>query len=192
MDKNLYNTEKHLKNMLEGKQNGYLEYLDQKNCEDNLDFETLKRREFVKEAAKNKSNVLLGTNNGVNMIGSGNMFNSKNIETMLAREKYLKENGVGLKESQQGCNKNQSFNQRESEFGQYNKRNSSQIESNMEGRESYRSHPKDHNDKLFRAKRQSYNQSISSKNEMNDTMNRRSTSNNPYTNTNNPYTNTNR
>lgn len=193
VDKNLYNTEKHLQNILDGKQNDNLEYLDRRNVEDHLDFESLKRREFVKESKKNRNNNFSNTNNGVSLFGSGNVFNSKNIETIIAREKYLQE-GVNNSRVSQNFNRNNNCHNNNnngsvnnSGVNQINRRKSSQYDNQFEERNSNFNNPKEHNDNLFKPKRQSYNQSISSPNELNETYNRRSNSNQNYNYTNRYY-----
>ena len=193
VDKNLYNTEKHLQNILDGKQNDNLEYLDRRNVEDHLDYESLKRREFVKESKKNRNNNFSNTNNGVSLFGSGNVFNSKNIETIIVREKYLQE-GVNNSRVSQNFNRNNNCHNNNnngsvnnSGVNQINRRKSSQYDNQFEERNSNFNNPKEHNDNLFKPKRQSYNQSISSPNELNETYNRRSNSNQNYNYTNRYY-----
>jgi hypothetical protein len=179
VDQNLYNTEQHLKNILNGKQNENLEYLNHKNFEDNVDFETLKRREFVKQAQKMKSNNPNCAQNGLSMIGSGKLFNPQKIQTIIARDKHFQEN------HNQNRYTHNPHQERISNHSQHHQRNSSQLNNSLQKRYSAMSNPKEHNDKLFRAQRDSYTQSIASHNDMQDTLNnRRSSSNNPYTQTN--------
>lgn len=89
VDKNLFYNQKHLQKILEGKQDHYMQNIKDPNNMDTFSLEVLKRKEWVrqnKERANNSNNC----KNRVDMIGSGNMYDSSKIETMIARENFLK------------------------------------------------------------------------------------------------------
>ena len=89
VDNNLYYNQNHLKNILNGTQNHYMQNISDSHPMDSFSLDVLKRKEWVRQ---NKEKAMLNTNckNRVDMIGSGNVYDSSKIETMIARENFLK------------------------------------------------------------------------------------------------------
>lgn len=166
---------------MEGKQNEFLQTLNDPMNVNNYPLEVLKRKEWVRQ---NKEKGAQGDlKNRVDMIGSGNLYDSSKIETMIARENYFnnkfqKENFSQRKKSEMGHKmekERKSHMSRQSEVEQ--KERSSQVNSSIrseasryrdsleqgwpaEGSVNRRSevygrqmaNAKEHNDELFRRK----------------------------------------
>ena len=101
VDKNLYHSEQHLRNILKGSQTENLENLTNPNRNDNYSFEVLKRRECVKNNHLKNKEANKCLNSRVDMIGSGKLFKSGKIESMIKRDKYFNE-------KRKDCNRNES------------------------------------------------------------------------------------
>lgn len=89
VDKNLYKNEEHLKKILEGKCTFRLENLDDPLYNKNQTLNVLKRRVQMKGNQNNSRNIRQAK--GVDMIGCGNTYDTKKVETLLAKQKYLTE-----------------------------------------------------------------------------------------------------
>ena len=88
VDKNLYYNQKHLQNILKGTQNQYLENINDPMNLNNFPLEVLKRKEWVRKNQKNGEKPK-NSNNRVDMIGSGNIYDVSKVQTMIARENYF-------------------------------------------------------------------------------------------------------
>lgn len=88
MDKNMFYNQEHLRKILEGTQDQYMQRLGDGADKDNYPLEVLKRKEWVRQN-KQKNAQSRNCNNRVDMIGSGNLFDSSKLETMIARENYF-------------------------------------------------------------------------------------------------------
>lgn len=89
VDKNLYKNEEHLKKILEGKCTFRMENLDDPLYNKNQTLNVLKRRVQMAGNQQNTHNARQAK--GVDMIGCGNTYDSKKVETLLAKQKYLTE-----------------------------------------------------------------------------------------------------
>jgi len=88
VDKNLYYNQKHLRNILQGTQNQYMENINDPRNMNNYPLEVLKRKEWARKN-KEKADQMNNCQNRVDMIGSGNIYDASKIETMIARENYF-------------------------------------------------------------------------------------------------------
>lgn len=84
----MFYNQKHLQKILEGKQNQYMQNLCEQKEASSYPLETLKRKEWVRQNME-KGGSTGKCSKGVNMIGSGNIFDSSKVETMIARENYF-------------------------------------------------------------------------------------------------------
>lgn len=88
MDKNLYFNQKHLENILNGTQNQYLERINDPMNVNSYPIEVLKRKEWVRQN-QHRMNPEHHKKNGVDMIGTGNLYDPSKVETIIARDKYF-------------------------------------------------------------------------------------------------------
>ena len=88
MDKNLEKNENRLKKMLDGTQDEHMEDITSSNKPSNYCLETMKRKDWA-----NQNKIMNKTNKDpryrVDMIGSGNTFDSSKIEKMIAIDQYF-------------------------------------------------------------------------------------------------------
>lgn len=161
VDKNLYYNQKHLENILNGTQNQYLEKINDPMNVNSYPIDVLKRKEWVRQNQESKQEKGF-RKNGMDMIGTGNLFDSSKVETIIARDKYFQNKFHQKGEfNEQSTGKDTQSQTQNHESGRRSEmsRQSHVRESMEEGwgpdvmqRQRRSMHAKEHNDQLFKKK----------------------------------------